>query len=316
MALNFPAAPTLNQVYIDPMGISWKFDSIKWEVIRNNRENAFVGTKLGFFSGVTLTTSLTPLEYTEEIYDTGQFFNYSVNPSRVFFNRTGYYRVNAQIVTGTTGSGASYSILIRKNGSITLQTSLIAANQAAIYDEVMEFSAGDYVEILASESNGIGELTTDSFLDVNLVGYSPSSQVGSVFSGVKLILSSEETTITDETAVTWDSAEYNVNASVLGDLYWNIADNTKLYISTTAYYCIRSAVMSNALGSSDSYTITLKKNGSFVLDSISMGANDSVMIDTIFKFDAGDYIQLFISNSQNIGGIKNTSYLQLTRLGV
>jgi len=315
MPLNFPTSPSINTTYTDNNGISWVYDGTKWNVTQNNLSNTFYGLKLGFVNTVSLTTQLSPLNFNSEIWDTGDFFSLPNNPTKVFFNRAGYYRLNIQLLTGTVGSGASYNASIRKNGITTFETIMQAANQAAVYDDVVEFAAGDYIEILASEDNGTGELTTDTFVEVTLLGYTAGSTIGQIFSGVKTILTGSESVTSTNTAIVWDNTDFNINASGAGDFYWtgSLANTVTFY--TNAYYNIKSDIIAGAVGGDNSYYLILKKNDTTILDEINFGPNDTIHIDSTYTFSANDFIKMYIKNTGGTGTLTANSYLQVTRLG-
>jgi len=315
MPLNFPTSPSINTTYTYDNGISWVYDGTKWNVTQNNLSNTFYGLKLGFLNTVFLTTQLSPLNFNSEIWDTGDFFSLPNNPSKVFFNRAGYYRLNIQLLTGTVGSGASYNASIRKNGITTFETIMQAANQAAVYDDVVEFAAGDYIEILASEDNSTGELTTDTFVEVTLLGYTAGSTIGQIFSGVKTILTGSESVTSTNTAIVWDNTDFNINASGAGDFYWtgSLANTVTFY--TNAYYNIKSDIIAGAVGGDNSYYLILKKNDTTILDEINFGPNDTIHIDSTYTFSANDFIKMYIKNTGGTGTLTANSYLQVTRLG-
>ncbi len=315
MPLNFPTSPSINTTYTDDNNISWVYDGVKWNTVRNNLSNTFYGSKLSFINNVSLTNVLSPISYTQEIFDTGDFFNIDNNSTKIFFNRAGFYRLNIQIATGSTGSGASYNASIRKNNSSTFQTIMQAANQTSVYDDVVEFAAGDYIEILASEDNGIGILTTDSFVEVSLLGYTAGSTIGQIFSGVKTLLTSPENTTSTNTAIVWDSVQFNLNASPAGDVYWTSGNANTISFYTNAFYNIKSDIFAGSVGGENSYNLTLLKNGATVLDNITFGPNDTIHIDTTYEFLINDYIQMVISNSGGVGSLTADTYLQVTRLG-
>lgn len=315
MALNFPLSPTLNQQYTDPNGVVWVFDAIKWEVFRTDPSKLFLGTKLSLAVPYTLTSTAQVVSFSTESFDTANFFN-PIIPTRITVDRSGFYRVNAQIVAGSGGSGASYTATIRKNTIFTLQTSLFASNQAVSYQEVLQLTAGDYIEIVAGESTGTGQLTTATFIEVSLIGFNAASQLGTYFSGAKARLNVDEAALLTPTAVNWDSVEFNINADILGNPYWSAGAPSRLTIYATAYYNFFAIITAGVLGGSGSYTLTLRKNGATNLDTIVCNPSDVITINSTYQLNQGDYVELILNNSGGVGSLSAGSYLQITRQGV
>lgn len=312
MALNFPSSPTNGQTYIDDNGISWEFDGTKWDVIRGTTNRAFSGVKVDFTSNVALTSTNTAISFTTEDFDTDSYFTIS-NPTRISINKSAFYRINFSAYTGSTGS--SFTILIKKNGSTNLSTVTIAANQYTNYDEILELFDGDYLEIYASESSSTGELTTSTVFEVTRIGLFTGTNITSSesFSGVKGILSSSYSTTSSSTAVDWNDTSFNQNANSLGDVYWVVGEPSKFTIGLTGYYRIKAAI---ATGPADSYTASVKKNGSTNLTSGNLNANILGLLDEIFYLSEDDYIQLFVNDVSSTGSLTTSTYLEIIRIGV
>jgi hypothetical protein len=150
------------------------------------------------------------------------------------------------------------------------------------------------------------------------IGFAPGTGISNhnAFSGVRAIRGGGFNTTSTLTAVTWNSAEFNANANVLGDLYWYQSVPDRLTVRATGYYKVRCFVQSGTAGSTNSYTITLRKNGTTAIDSITMDANDTLDLDIILYLQEDDYLELMVSNSDNTGSILDTTYLELVREGV
>lgn len=175
--------------------------------------------------------------------------------------------------------------------------------------------------MFASELESVGTIETNSFLEVALQGYTFGGAIvpGFEFSGVKAELQSDVSTTATPTAITWTISDivFNTNANAAGNLYWTNTFPTRFTISTTGYYRIRAFFLTNTEGSSDSYTITVRTNGSDVVETITLGANESAELDETYEFNSTDYVEIVISNTEALGAIKQLeSFFQIIRLGV
>lgn len=317
MPLSFPSTPTNGQTYTAPNGTLWQFDGVKWIVVLGNAVKLFSGAKITLTTAALLTSTSTAVDWDAETYDVGDYYT-STAASRITVTSVGYYRVNGVFYTGPNGTGSSYSIIIKKNGSTTLSSSTVAANQTAVYDEVLSLNAGDYIEVFASETNNAGSLLTGTFLEVTRAGYAPGLGISTsdTFSGARVVLSANVNMTTSATAVPWTSADYNVNADATGATYWTVSDASKVTVKMTGYYRIKTTINTGSAGSENSYTILLKKNNSNNITTATLGPNQIASIDEIYNFTANDYIQIVASNAGNVGTVLSSSYLEIFRQGV
>lgn len=318
MALNFPSSPIGGQLYTDDNGLVWQYSSAKgvWNVYRDDALNDFSGAKIVLDMAESLTSTSTAVTWDSEDFDIGGYFNIALS-TKLIAPRPGFYRLNLLVIPGVLGSGASYTFAVKKNGTTTLTTTTAGANQSVSYDEIVEMTTGDYVELYALESEGIGEISPGSFFEIQNIG----DQIGSAqstattFSGLKLDLTSAEALTSTPAAITWDAAEFNTNADINGNVYWTISDPSKATIYTTGYYRIKAFIRAGSLGSNNSYTIDLKFNN-ISSSSSSLSPNDSLDFDDVYNFTSGSYIQFFGSESGGVGEIATTSFFELIRLGV
>lgn len=320
MTLSFPANPTNGQQYTDANAKVWEFDGVKWNVATTESSKIFNGVKISLSQEYALTTTLSAIDFDIENFDEGSYYITST-PNTITIPRTGYYRINLLVLTGTEGYGASYNIELKRNVT-NLFADTISANQAGTYSEVLLLDVGDELKLYASENDGIGSLLQDSFIQVELVGYTPGAAItaGFDFSGVKVELQNDVTTTTTPTAITWTTPDvvYNVNANAAGNVYWTNTNPTRFTISTTAYYNLKAFFSTGTNGTENSYTITIKKNGSTDLETILLGANSSAALNETYQFDSTDYLEVYVDNSA--GGatlIKSLdTFFELIRLGV
>lgn len=320
MTLSFPANPINGQQYTDPNAKVWQFDGVKWDVATAESAKIFNGVKISLSQETFLTTTQTAIDFDTEDFDEGAYYVTST-PNTITIPRTGYYRINLLVLTGTEGYGASYNIELKRNVT-NLFADTISANQAGTYNEVLLLDIGDEIKLYAYENDGIGSLLQDSFIQVELVGYTPGAAItaGFDFSGVKVELQNDVTTTTTPTAITWTTSDivYNLNANAAGNVYWTNTSPTRFTVSTTAYYNLKAFFLTGINGTENSYTITIKKNGSEDLETILLGANASAILDETYKFTSTDYLEVYVSNSA--GGstlIESTNtFFELIRLGV
>lgn len=319
MALNFPASPVNLQLYTDPNSVVWQYLSAKnvWVKYSTQSIKEFSGAKLILNNNKSLTINELPLEFDDFVFDTDEYFNFAQFPSRISVKRTGYYRLNLLLATSNLGTGASYGFTIKKNGTLTLASDNAGPNQFLYYDEISLLYAGDFIQVLVSDTNAVGEITTDSFFEIERVGFGlgTTTNASNGFSGVKVILTTEESLTSTPTSIPWDNASININADVNGNVYWSINNKPDLTIYTTGYYRVKGTLESNNLGGNDSYTLTLRAAGS-TLDSSSISANERLDIDETYYFTSGSIIDVQASNSGGVGALTTGSFLQLIRQGV
>jgi hypothetical protein len=312
MALSFPPSPTVGQTYTDSNSVVWQYDGVVWNVVTGSTKKVFNGIRAGFTAPVSLTDTLTVVSFTSEVYDTGNYWINS-NPTRITIPQTGYYNINSVIFSSSSGAG--YMIQLKKNGSTTISSVTINANQATEFDQVLFFDANDYIELFATETTTSGSITADSFVEVTQVGLSIGSGVSSyqAFSGVKTELTSAFSTSTIPSAVLWSTTEFNINANAESLTYWSSGEPGKITVKVTAYYQLIAYIRTNNAGGT--YTVNLRKNGTTSVATGTLGVNETATIDITQQFDTNDYIELVVSESTNAGAITVDSYLQLIRMG-
>jgi hypothetical protein len=319
MALTFPSSPTNGQTYIDDNNVTWEYNSTKtvWNKLSSSALKQFSGVKLEFTTAVSLTTTSTAISFDSTKFDTDGYFNIS-SPTKITIPKPGYYRINVLLSTGAQGTtGASHDLTIKKNGTSNLTTDMVGANQSVVFDEIEYLISGDYIEIYGSESGAVGTLTTNTYFEIDKVGNALGSSypISYNFSGVKLGLSVAENTTSTPTGITWDSAEFNINADSSGNVYWTISDSTKVSIYTTGYYRLKTLIETGTAGGTDSYTIDVRLDNSNLVSS-SLSANEKLILDELYNFNSGSYLQVYVDNSGSVGTITTNSNFELIRMGV
>lgn len=312
MALNFPTSPTNGQQYTDANAVVWEYDGVKWNVITGTANKMFSGCKISFSSNVNLTANSTALNFDSEQYDTDSYFTVSA-PTRITFNRDAFYRINLSVYTGT--SGASHVITLKKNGSTTLANTVIAPNQYTNFDQIIQFTESDYIELYALDSAATGYLTTGTNIEMTRVGLAQGTNVpsASAFSGVRTVLSTSYNTTNTATAIAWSNTVFNQNANPAGDLYWSASTPNRLTIGLTGFYRIKGEIFA---GPTEGITLNVRKNGSTSIANTSIPVNGYAELDDIYQLNQNDYIQLVVNDSTSIGTITSNTYLEVVRLGV
>jgi hypothetical protein len=319
MSLSFPANPTNGQEYTDSNGKVWEYDGVKWNIATSESSKQFSGVKVLLTSPASLVDTDTTIEFDTEEYDTATYFVQST-PTTVVIPRTGYYRINLQVQTGTGGAGNSYSVTLNRNESPLFNDDM-APNQAGTYDDTLLLNVGDTLQLSANEANSQGTLILGTSLEVQLVGYSFGGSIvpGFEFSGVKVDLFSNVSTTATPTAITWTASDivYNLNANAAGSLYWSNSTPTRFTISTTGYYRIKAFFLTGPNGAEDSYIINVRKNGTTTIDSASLSPAGTAELDETYQFNSTDYVEVLVSNNGAVGTIESSdTTFAITRLGV
>ena len=129
-------------------------------------------------------------------------------------------------------------------------------------------------------------------------------------------MTSAFSTTSTETAITFTDTEFDQNADVLGSEYWASGTASRLTAKVTGYYRIKGVFETSSAGSADSYTFSLKKNGTTTLETGTLGPNSTISIDEIYTLTSNDYLEMYVQNSDNTGSVANTAYIEITRKGV
>lgn len=88
-------------------------------------------------------------------------------PTRFTFSISGFYRLKGFIAVASAGT---YTFTLRKNGNTTLATATIDAFQTTQLDELYQLAAGDYIELVVSDNNSTGSLSTSTYLEMIRIG--------------------------------------------------------------------------------------------------------------------------------------------------
>lgn len=313
MPLTFPYPATTGQTYTDSNGAVWQYDGIKWDIVTGTTKRLYNGVKVGLSINYSVTTTLAPVNWDVEFIDTDGYWN-SLQPSRITIPATGYYNLNTNVFSDNSGAG--YELQILKNGTTEITDGLLNPNQAADYNETVFFNQGDYIQLLISEYTDVGAVSSDTFMELTLIGLALGTGVNSnnAFSGVKTSIGFNFATTVTPAPLAWDGTVFDTNANALALTYWTVSDPGKITVKMDGYYQISAFVETATVGGT--YTITLRKNGSINVANATIAPNDTANIDQVYQLNNGDYLELLVSDTSGTGAITTETYLEAIRMGV
>lgn len=134
---------------------------------------AFSGVRVTSSTSIATTTTPTAISWDSSAFNSNadvlgnNYWSSSSNPSRITIKTSAYYRVRSLIKAGSSGT---YTVTIKKNNVTTLASATLNANEVAQTDEVYNFQANDYIQIIANNATSTGSLTTDTYLEVVRIG--------------------------------------------------------------------------------------------------------------------------------------------------
>lgn len=314
MPLNFPSTPANGDIYTDDNSVVWQFNGVVWNVITGTTKKLFNGVQLGISSPLYLTSTAANISWDIENFDTGNYWSVS-QPTRITVGSTGYYNLTCTFFTPNVGAG--YEFVIKKNSTTTITSTTMNANQSAVYNETNFFSAGDYIEILVSETTETGYVAVDTFVQLTLLGLALGAGVSSnsAFSGARTELTSAFNTTATLTPLDWDSTVFDTNANALALQYWSSSDPSKLTVLNNGFYQL-SGIIETQSGVGGQFTVSLRKNGTTTITTATINSNDFVNIDRIYQLSANDYLEILVSDTLSSGQITTESYLEIQRLGI
>jgi len=132
--------------------------------------------------------------------------------------------------------------------------------------------------------------------------------VKKLFNGVKLTLGNTFALTDTATAITWDTEVFDTGQ------YFNVAQPTRITIPQTGYYSVNVVAFADTSGAG--YNIDLKLNGSSIITTGIFNPNQAAQYYETVPLNAGDYLELFVSDNENTGGITNSSYFEVIQLGL
>ena len=137
--------------------------------------DAFSGAKAVLTTPFSATSTSTAISWYETTYDQnadvlGSEYWSSLNPTRLTVGTTGYFRLRTFIKTNSNGTADSYNIILKKNGSTTLETINMSANDFVVLNDILNLVDNDYLEVYVSNSGNTGAITTESYIEISRLG--------------------------------------------------------------------------------------------------------------------------------------------------
>lgn len=127
------------------------------------------------------------------------------------------------------------------------------------------------------------------------------------FSGAKINFSATYNLSATSAAVSFDNVLFDI------DDYFTLSQPTRITIRQTAFYRVNFSAFTSTNGSS--YTITLKKNGSTVLSSVTISPNQFTNFDEVVDLVVGDYLEVFASETLGTGALTTSTFFEIARAG-
>ena len=244
-ALLFPGSPAHLATYTDPSQAVWQYDSDNtvWDLITNTTRKVFSGVKAQTSAGFDLTASYVDVPFDTIEFNVDNYFQ--IVNTKGIAPSTGFYRILVSIFSDTEGTGASYSAAVYKNNVQKLGEISFGANQNVNFDETVSLVEGDFINIKAKESTGLGALTTNTNFTMYRLRFAPGTGISNhnAFSGARAIVTQNINTTSTPTAISWGNTDFNANSNVLGDLYWYSSESSRLTPRSSGYYKIRSLIV-------------------------------------------------------------------------
>jgi hypothetical protein len=128
-----------------------------------------------------------------------------------------------------------------------------------------------------------------------------------LFNGVLLGLSTNYYLTNTLAAIDWDVETADT------DNYFNPLDPSKITIPGTGYYNLNLTIFSDNSGAG--YTIQVLKNGVTEIEDGVLNPNQAGYFNDTLFFNQGDYFQVLMNETSDVGAITNSSTLELVLMG-
>ena len=252
-------------------------------------------------AALTPATGATKIPLDTASYDAGQ--NFSTANGRYVCPVGGFYQVNGGVTPGTIGTGnTGCQAMIYKNGVQVVQgggapQSTGQGNWSYTVSDVLQCNAGDYLELwvyMAGNAQALYINPTANFLSVSLVGTQPTAAPANAARAYR-------NAALTPAASTWTKIPLDTISSDPGG---NISLANGRYVCPVAgVYDVMAGVNSQVSGTG-TYTgfgIGIYKNGTLVVQdykTVAVQQSASAVIADKIQCNAGDYLELWIYNSQ------------------
>ena len=136
--------------------------------------NAFSGVKLLLTTAENTTVTPTAITWDSTEFNINADVNGSVywnvsSSDKVTIYTTGYYRIKSVIETNSSGADNSYTVALKLDGT-NIESSTLSPNENLTLDETYNFTSGSYLQMYVDNSGSVGQITTDSYLELIRVG--------------------------------------------------------------------------------------------------------------------------------------------------
>lgn len=138
-------------------------------------QSAFSGVRTNLTIPFSSTSTPTPVTWNSTSYDQNadvlgsEYWN-ALTPTRITIQVTGYYHIRCFTQTSSVGAEESYAVSLKKNGTTTIESINMSANDFILLNDTYNLSAGDYVELIVSNINNTGSVTTETYLELYRLG--------------------------------------------------------------------------------------------------------------------------------------------------
>ena len=141
-------------------------DGSNWYVVSQANSSTFSGAKINRTTSLSIATGTpTFVDFDSEDYDTNNYHDNAVNPSRLTIPEDGYYRISACITFAINGTGSRELDILRNASTVicrnTMQASTTYSSSMSPNVEIY-LDAGDYIRLRVEQDSGGNLFVTKS----------------------------------------------------------------------------------------------------------------------------------------------------------
>lgn len=124
-------------------------------------------TSVYYTSSTSAAIAWTSTDFNQNANAAGSLYWNSGAASRLTVYTTGYYRLCCDLAIG---SAEGVTLILKKNGSTTIDSVSIPPSGGARIDETVLLNADDYIELYANDSTSIGSILANSYFEITRIG--------------------------------------------------------------------------------------------------------------------------------------------------
>lgn len=133
---------------------------------------AFSGARAKLTSVFNTTSTSTAItwdatDFNQNANAAGNIYWSSGAASRLTIYTAGYYRLSCDLAIG---SAEGVTLILKKNGSTTIDTAIIPPSGGARIDDTILLDVNDYIELYANDTTSIGSILADSYFEITRIG--------------------------------------------------------------------------------------------------------------------------------------------------